>query len=77
MFQLSMTHFAPARSTGQGAGWSRLADRLRVMVRTWRTRRSLLEMTSRELADIGASRATALAEARRLPWDTTPVRHRF
>ena len=60
MSQLSMTHFAPARSTGHGVGWSHLADRLRVMLRTWTTRRLLLEMTSRELADIGISRSVAL-----------------
>lgn len=77
MSQLSMAHFAPARSTAYGAGWSHLADRLRVMVRTWTTRRSLLEMTSRELADIGVSRPVALAEARRLPWDITPAPRRF
>jgi uncharacterized protein YjiS (DUF1127 family) len=35
----------------------------------------LLEMTPRELSDIGISRATAIAEASRLPWDTAPVRH--
>lgn len=77
MSQLLMTSFAPARSTGHGAGWSHLADRLRVMVRTWTTRRSLLAMTSRELADIGISRSVALAEARRMPWDITPVLRRF
>ena len=77
MSQISMTHFASARLTGHGAGWSHLAETLRVMVRTWITRRSLSELTSRELADIGVSRAAALAEARRLPWDVTPLQHRF
>ena len=77
MSQMSITHFASARLTGHGAGWSHLAETVRVIIRTWMTRRSLLELTSRELADVGVSRAAALAEARRLPWDVTPVRHRF
>ena len=77
MSYISMTHFAPARLTGHGAGWSHLADRLRVMVRAWKTRRALLEMTSRELADIGVPRSVALAEARRWPWDVAPVLRRL
>ena len=69
--------FAPARLTGYGAGWGHFADKLRVMVRTWTTRRLLLQMTPHELADIGISRSDALTEARRLPWDIIPVTRRF
>jgi len=39
------------------------------VLRTWQTRRALLEMTPRELSDIGISRATAIEEASRPPWD--------
>ncbi len=72
MSQTTMTHFAPAR-TVSNRGWTHLANAVSVMFRTWTTRHDLPQMTARELADIGVSRATAMAEARRLPWDLKPL----
>jgi uncharacterized protein YjiS (DUF1127 family) len=45
---------------------------LRTMWRAIQTRRQLAEMDDRMLRDIGISRADALHEAERLPWDLTP-----
>ena len=50
--------------------WS---DALRWAVLVVRTRAVLAEMDARMLADIGLSRAEALQEARRRPWDLVPV----
>ena len=44
---------------------------LRAMWRSIQTRRQLAEMDDRMLRDIGISRADALQEADRLPWDVT------
>lgn len=55
----------------QKAGW--LAW-LRRVLRTVESRRHLAEMDERMLADIGISRAEALREASRAPWDLTPPR---
>jgi uncharacterized protein YjiS (DUF1127 family) len=68
-----MTRFAQPRGVSGAAVRRHLVDALRLMLRTWATRDSLAEMTDRELDDIGISRKTALAEARRMPWDITPV----
>ncbi len=53
------------------AGW--LAW-LRRVLRAIESRRHLAEMDERMLADIGISRAEALREASRAPWDLTPRR---
>src|SRR3954447_14687322 len=45
---------------------------LRLALRTHLTRQSLPDLSVRELADIGLTTQAALAEAPRLPWDTTP-----
>ena len=74
MSDLTITCFETAQRGGGRTGRVRLADALMVMVRTYRTRQALLELTPRELSDIGVSRATAVAEASRLPWDTAPIR---
>ncbi|MDI3307538.1 MAG: DUF1127 domain-containing protein [Acetobacteraceae bacterium] len=47
---------------------------LRAMLRAARTRRELAEAEDRILRDIGISRAEALAEAMRAPWDLGPPR---
>jgi uncharacterized protein YjiS (DUF1127 family) len=76
MSGLLLTRFGPTQPT---AGQVRLAlwvEVFRLMLRTWQTRRALLEMTPRELSDIGISRATAIEEASRLPWDIAPMRDR-
>jgi uncharacterized protein YjiS (DUF1127 family) len=75
MSDLMMTRFEQARPSAGRAGWAHVVDALKLMFRTYKTRRALLEMTPRELSDIGISRATAIAEASRLPWDMAPVRH--
>ena len=76
MSDLMMTRFDHARPEAERTEWARPVDALRLMVRTWRTRRALLELTPRELSDIGISRATAIAEASRLPWDLGPMEGR-
>jgi uncharacterized protein YjiS (DUF1127 family) len=46
--------------------------------RAWRnavTRRELVELDDRMLADIGVTRAAVLAEMDRFPWDGRPRRH--
>jgi len=77
MSNITMTHFAPARTAGGGAGWSHLADALSAMFRAWATRRDLADLSPRELEDIGLTRQAALKEARRLPWDLAPALRRF
>lgn len=56
-------HLAPSGAPRPG---------LRAMWRAIQTRRQLAEMDDRMLRDIGISRADALQEAERLPWDTGP-----
>jgi uncharacterized protein YjiS (DUF1127 family) len=73
MSDVLMTRFDHARPAAERTGWAHPIYALRLMLRTWRTRRALLELTHRELSDIGVSRATAIAEASRLPWDVGPM----
>jgi len=40
------------------------------------TRRDLSEMDARTLQDIGLSRADAMQEVNRAPWDLEPIRRR-
>jgi uncharacterized protein YjiS (DUF1127 family) len=47
------------------------------MLRAMRTRDELAALDERMLKDIGLSRAEALAEARRAPWDLTPPPQRL
>jgi uncharacterized protein YjiS (DUF1127 family) len=63
-------------SAAGGAGMGRRFAVLRTVLRTYHTRQALPELTVRELTDIGLSPAAALAEAARLPWDTTPAPRR-
>ncbi len=56
-------HVSPAKAPRPG---------LRAMWRAICTRRELAAMDDRMLRDIGISRADALQEADRLPWDLTP-----
>jgi uncharacterized protein YjiS (DUF1127 family) len=71
MSDFTITRFAPTRSTTAGRAGNSPAV-LHTMLRTYLTRRSLPELTVRELADVGLSSSAALAEAARLPWDMTP-----
>lgn len=43
--------------------------RLATLLSIWRQRRALARMDNAQLRDLGLSRAAALAEARRWPWD--------
>ena len=61
-FIASPWHLAPAKPPRLG---------LRAMWRAIQTRRQLAEMDDRMLRDIGISRADALHEAERAPWDLT------
>jgi uncharacterized protein YjiS (DUF1127 family) len=54
-----------------GTGW---ADRLRRVLQAAESRRQLAALDSRMLSDIGISRAEAIEEARRAPWDLAPRR---
>jgi uncharacterized protein YjiS (DUF1127 family) len=51
------------------SAWLRLPQLLATMWRNAVTRRYLSEMDARMLKDIGLSRAEALEEASRRPWD--------
>lgn len=69
---ISHARFAP-RGTARPsvkAGWTALVT----MLRARRTRRLLLEMDDRMLADIGIGRGEAWMEATRSPWDLQPRR---
>lgn len=60
---------------GSARAWARaLWDRLVVMRRTAETRRELGTLNPRLLADIGITRAEAVREAERWPWDVEPNR---
>jgi uncharacterized protein YjiS (DUF1127 family) len=74
MSDAMMTRFEHARPDAGRAGWHHPLDSLRLVWRTYRTRQALLDMTPRELSDIGISRATAVQEASRMPWDIAPSR---
>ncbi|HVZ06954.1 DUF1127 domain-containing protein [Rhodopila sp.] len=56
--------------------WSGLAAAIRLAIRTQTTRQALPELSDHLLADIGISKAAALAEAERQPWDLMPIRYR-
>jgi uncharacterized protein YjiS (DUF1127 family) len=63
--------WADPRATWQGL--------LRFAHRSWRnavTRRELMELDDRILADIGLTRGQAVREADRFPWDARPRRER-
>ncbi len=75
MSQSISAPFASARAHRRGA-FSDLVAAVRLAVRTQRTRNALRELSARELADIGVSRATALDEADRMPWDLEPRHYR-
>jgi uncharacterized protein YjiS (DUF1127 family) len=57
------------RTTAAGGGWLGFLAR---MVEAVETRRMLAGLDDRMLADIGLSRADALREAERRPWDVAP-----
>jgi uncharacterized protein YjiS (DUF1127 family) len=63
--------FRPARAAVPAGLWLR---GLEGMVRAIKSRRQLAQMDDRLLADIGISRAEALREAARPPWDLAPPR---
>jgi uncharacterized protein YjiS (DUF1127 family) len=61
-------------SQADAAAWPAFLERLRLVLRNARTRRQLARLDERALRDIGLSRAEALAEAERVPWDLGPSR---
>jgi uncharacterized protein YjiS (DUF1127 family) len=73
MSDVMTTRFERARPDMARAGWGHPFDALSLMWRAYRSRQALLGLTPRELSDIGISRATAIAEASRMPWDITPL----
>ena len=73
MSGLLISRFSPLQPATDRKGLPEWIAFLRLVLRTWQTRRALLEMTPRELSDIGISRAMAIEEASRLPWDTAPT----
>ncbi len=56
---------SPASHAGR---WQKLPDAVRVLIRNATSRRQLRDMEPRMLDDIGITRAEALAEAARAPW---------
>src|SRR5450432_2828183 len=76
MSDLMMPRFAPSRFTADRAGQGHAIPSLHVVLRSYRTRQALPNLSPRELADIGVSSAAALMEAARLPWDTDPERRK-
>nr|WP_294523053.1 DUF1127 domain-containing protein [uncultured Rhodopila sp.] len=76
MSGLLMTRFDHTRPAAERTGWTHPVDAFMLMLRIWQSRRALLDLTPRELSDIGVSRATAIAEASRLPWDIGPMADR-
>ncbi|MBR0671981.1 DUF1127 domain-containing protein [Neoroseomonas soli] len=67
---LPASHDFPA-AKAPSAGWCAW---LRRTLQAVESRRHLAEMDARMLADIGISRAEALQEAGRAPWDHAPRR---
>jgi len=57
------------RAAAQAREATGFAATLRAMLSAIQTRRTLARLDDRMLSDIGASRADALAEAARWPWD--------
>ena len=51
------------------APWARLREWVAMMLAAAHEREELLSLDDRLLADVGLDRATAEAEARRMPWD--------
>ncbi|MCC7281982.1 MAG: DUF1127 domain-containing protein [Acetobacteraceae bacterium] len=64
---------APVDFAGVTGAWQGFAARLLAAVRAVGTRRELLEMDQRMLADIGITHSQAVSEARRMPWDIGPT----
>jgi len=75
MSQSISAGFSSRRAYGRGA-LSQLAAAVRLAVRAQHTRRVLRDLSDHELDDIGVSRAAALLEAERMPWDLGPRRYR-
>lgn len=71
---LSLVLIRPVRLPSLTKGVKRLLGRLAGMRRMIQGRRAIAQMDARMLADIGISRADALEEARRKPWDAGPAR---
>ena len=68
----TVTRTATAPSLAQGRTWGRTRGRafdLGGLIALWRQRRALARLDDRALADIGVTRAEALAEAARPVWD--------
>ncbi len=76
MSDLTISRAIPARSAQGVRGLDRLTAAIRLALRTHATRQTLPEMQDHLLADIGLTRADAVAEAARLPWDTSARRRR-
>ncbi len=68
----STTPFLTLRAAGPGH--EGLLAWLHRVLQAIESRRQLASMDRRMLADIGISRAEALEEARRAPWDLAPPR---
>ncbi len=65
----SLTHSHSLQSVVRSTTW---LDWLRRVLHAAESRRELARMDPRMLSDIGISRAEALREAARAPWDLNP-----
>jgi uncharacterized protein YjiS (DUF1127 family) len=72
MSDFTMNRFASPGRAAEHPGVDHPISLPLAVFRTYLTRRALPELTPHELADIGLSSSAALAEAARLPWDTSP-----
>lgn len=72
MFDRSFPYDASMVPAPRRAGWRAMAETVVRAVGVILTRRNLTELEPRLLADIGLTRAEALAEAARKPWDLQP-----
>lgn len=66
--RLITSHFRLLPAVQRAPAWPHVLHIIRVII----SRRELLDRDPRLLADVGLSRAEALAEAARAPWDTLP-----
>ncbi len=69
MFASLHTATLATRRVHSGGSLSRLARKVHLGMTTWRQRQTLVQLEDWALADIGLTRAQAVAEAEKPVWD--------